>query len=200
MVVQDHRIGGGLDVQQHLLPAGRRGRDPHPLVLRVQALHRGAVRAVDQALALEARHVGVEAQVDQRLDGAPRPGLGHRARHRDPAGAPRRAPGVADRDRGARRGQALGDRDGLAGGRPDADLQRDGLGVHGRADALLQDALEAGLDQGAVIVHVSGLRCVAEGCMTEGVAERGGWGAWLRRAWTAERARENVRPRGGPPR
>ncbi|WP_256864145.1 hypothetical protein [Streptomyces avermitilis] len=38
---------------------------------------------------------------------------------------------------------------------PHRHLQRYGLGVHGGADALVENAPEAGFDQGAVVMHGS---------------------------------------------
>ena len=68
-----------------------------------------------------------------------------------PQGAPHRAPtsigsGVAASP------SATGT--GSLGRVPDGHLQRHGLGVHGGADALVEDALEAGFDQAAVVMHV----------------------------------------------
>ena len=90
-------------------PAAALGH-PYPLVARVQALHRRAVGPVDQALALEARHVLVEAEVDDRLDRLARPLVRHRPVHRDqlvPQGAPHLAP-TAIGSRGAARPSATG--------------------------------------------------------------------------------------------
>lgn len=99
VVVEDHRVRRGLDMQQHLL-AARDGRsDPYPLVARVEALHRGAVGPVDEALALEPGHVLVEAEIEDRLDRTARPLLGDGPGDPEPAGAPGRAPPVAGLDR-----------------------------------------------------------------------------------------------------
>ncbi len=156
VVVEDDRVGGRLDVQQHFLAALGGCTDAHPLVARVETLHRGAVGAVDEALALEARHVLVEAEVEQRLDGPARPGLGDRTGDPEPAGAPRSAPPVADRDRLRRTGQSLRDGDGLTRCVPDGDVQRDGFRIYGRPDALVENALQTGFDQAAVVVHEGG--------------------------------------------
>jgi hypothetical protein len=153
VVVEDGGVGRGLDVQLDLLAARRLVGHAHPLVVRVDALHRGAVGPVDQALALESGLVGVEAEVEQRLHGPARPLGRDGAAHGDPAGPPGHSPGVAHGQRLPGRYQALGDRHGFAGGVPDADLQRDGLGVDRRDDALDQDARESGFDETAVIVH-----------------------------------------------
>src|SRR5690606_3591152 len=86
-------------------------------------------------------------------DGAARPLLGDGAGDAEPAGAPGGAPAGAHPDRLRLGGEPLRDRDGLAGGVPHRDVQGHGLGVHGRADALVEDTLEAALDQAAVVMH-----------------------------------------------
>ncbi len=154
-VVEDHGIGGGLHVQQDRLAAHGPVGDPHPLVAGVEALHRRPVRAVDQPLALETRHVLVEPQVQQRLDRTARPPLGHRPRHGEPAGAPGRPPRGTHLDGRARGRQALGDGHRLARGVPHGDAQRHRLRVHGRADPLVQHPPETGFGDGAVVVHAS---------------------------------------------
>ncbi|BFO19080.1 hypothetical protein SHKM778_54680 [Streptomyces sp. KM77-8] len=50
---------------------------------------------------------------------------------------------------------------------PHRDLERHGLGVHGGTDALVEDALEAGFDQGAVVMHAG--RSRVEGGWSRGV-------------------------------
>ncbi len=153
VVVEDDGVGGGLDVQADLLAALGGGADAHPLVARVEALHRGAVGAVDQALALEAGHVLVEAEIEDRLDGPPGPLLRHGAGDAEPAGTPGSAPAGAHLDGLGVGRESFGDRHGLAGGVPHRDVERHGLGVHGGADALVEDALETGFDQVAVVMH-----------------------------------------------
>lgn len=165
----DDGVGGGLDVQAHLLAAPGGGADADPGGARVEPLHRGAVRPVHQALALEAGHVLVEAEVEERFDGPPGPCLGHGAGHPEPAGAPRRTPPSARLDRLGFSGQALGDRYGFAGRVPDRDLQRNGLGIHGGTDALVEHPPEAGLDQAGVVMHESG----SVGWADSGAARRG---------------------------
>ena len=166
---EDQRIGGGLDVQAHPLAARDGGPDPHPLVARVQALHRGAVGPVDQALALESGQVLLEAQVEQGLDGPARPRLGHGAGHPEPAGAPGGAPPGAHLDRPVLGREPLCDRHGLAGRVPHRDLERHGLGVHGRSDALAQDTAQAVLHQSAVVMH-TGCSLPGSGCSRVGLA------------------------------
>lgn len=168
VVVEDDGVGSCLDVQPHLFAALDGGADAHPLVARVEALHRGAVGPVDQALALEAGHVLVEAEVEERLDGPPGPGLGDGAGRAEPTGAPGSTPPGARLDRLGLGGESFGDRHRLAGRVPHRDVQRHGLGVHGGADALVEDALEAGFDQAAVVMHA------------ECSLERGGYQGWVR--------------------
>ncbi len=79
--------------------------------------------------------------------------LRHGAGDAEPAGAPGSAPAGAHLDGLGVGCESLGDRHGLAGGVPHRDVQRHGLGVHGGADALVEDALEAGFDQVAVVMH-----------------------------------------------
>ncbi|GAA2771822.1 hypothetical protein GCM10010521_57180 [Streptomyces rameus] len=153
VVVQDDGVGGGLDVQAHLLTARDGRADPYPLVARVEALHGRAVGPVDQALALEARHVLVEAQVQYGLDGLPGPRRGHGPGHPEPAGAPGSTPPGAHLDRLGLGGEPLRDRHGLAGRVPHRDAERYGLRIHGGADTFVEDAPEAGFHQSAVVMH-----------------------------------------------
>ncbi len=96
VVVEQHRVGRGLEVQVDDLAALRRVGDRHPLVARVDALHRGAVGAVHESLTLEARHVLVETEVHAYLDGASGPRLGNLACEVEPGRSPGRAPLTSD--------------------------------------------------------------------------------------------------------
>ncbi|GAA2850530.1 hypothetical protein GCM10020220_044890 [Nonomuraea rubra] len=144
-------------MQPHLLAALGGVADPYPLVARVEPLHRSAVGPVDQALALEARLVRVEAEIQDRLHDPAAPLRGDGAGDGEPARPPRRTPRLAHRDRLALGRQALRHRDGLAGRVPDGHLQGDGLGIDRRADPLVQHALQPGFDQIAVVMHQAGL-------------------------------------------
>ncbi|GHA04426.1 hypothetical protein GCM10010303_12770 [Streptomyces purpurascens] len=53
---------------------------------------------------------------------------------------------------------------------PHGHLQRHGLGIHGGADTLVEDALEAGFDQAAVVMHA--------GCSV-GRPGAGGYQGWV---------------------
>ncbi len=157
-VVDEDGVRGRLDVPLDPLAAGRGVGDAHPVVVRVERLDLAAVGAVDQALALEAGHHPVEAEVEDGLDGAARPVGRDAAGDLEPGGAPGRPPRLADRAGTVRGRQALGDGHGLAGGLPALDGERDGAGVHGGFDALREDAAEAVFGDAAVVVHGGGSR------------------------------------------
>ncbi|CAK7286774.1 hypothetical protein SGPA1_41034 [Streptomyces misionensis JCM 4497] len=95
----------------------------------------------------------------------------------EPAGAPRHTPAGAHPDRLRLGGQPLGGRHGLAGRVPHRDLEGNGLGVHGGADALVQDAAEAVLHRSAVVMHAG---CSLPGSRRHGSDSLGN--ALLRRA------------------
>ena len=76
-------------------------RDGDGLAARVDALHRAALGVADEALALEARRVGPEAEVEERLDAPARPRRRHLAGEAEPRRAPRRPPPPRRRRTGA---------------------------------------------------------------------------------------------------
>ena len=130
-----------------------------------------AVGPVDEALALEARHVRRRS----RGRGSPR-----RSGRPTPAGTvpvtvnqlvPQGAPHGVARPRSARVGAASPSATGTGspGACPDRDVQRYRFRVHGGPDALVEDALEAGFDQAAVVMH--------EGKLLEGQRDAGVRGA-----------------------
>ena len=131
----------GADVGQR--QAGAAGMD---------ALHRLPVDP-HQALGLEAGRVGVEAEVDHRLELRP----GHRRRHVDreaePRRAPRPAPVVADRERSVVAGHRLVVRHRLARRVPRRDRQRNRVAVHRREHSFVQLALDSSLDKRQIVVH-----------------------------------------------
>ncbi len=152
MVDQD-RVGGGLDVPLDLLAALGAVGHAHPVVVRVEGLDLAAVGPVDQAFALEPGHHPVEAEVEDGFHRAAGPVRGDRTGDPEPRGAPGRAPRVADRVGLVARRESFGDGDGLAGGLPALDGQRDRAGVDGGLDALLEDPAEAVFGDAAVVMH-----------------------------------------------
>ncbi len=179
VVVEQHRVGGGLDEVLDLLFALGGIRDGDPLVARVDRLHGGAAVAVDQALALEAGHVLVEAQVDQDLDALARPVGGNRAAQAEPGGSPGRAPDGADLVAGVFQAECLGRSDRLAGKLVPVDLQRGGNRVDGRADTFFEDSLDASEGQGDVVMH----ECLSPGCGPDAgvgalVCQEKSWHGW----------------------
>jgi hypothetical protein len=149
----DERVGRRLDVEVDRLPTLRVVGDPQPGVGRVEPLDGGAVGAVDERLGGEPGAVDGEPEVDHGLDGAAGPLGRDRPRQVEPARAPRRAPRLSHPGRAEGRLQRLGDGDRLAGGVPDLDPEGDGRAVDRRSQPLAQDALDAPLDQDAVVVH-----------------------------------------------
>ncbi len=154
-VVDEDRVGGGLDVPFDPLAALGAVGHAHPVVVRVEGLDLAAVGAVDQALALEAGHHPVEAEVEDGLHGPPGPSVGDGSGDLEPGGAPGRAPCVAGRAGLVGRGQTLGDGDGLARGVPPLDGQRERAGVDGGPDAFVEHPAEAVLGDAAVVMHDS---------------------------------------------
>ena len=132
----------------------------HPLVARVDGLHRRPVRPVDQALALEARHVRVEPEVDQQLHAPPGPLGGNPTREPEPGRPPGGAPRHPDLVRRVGQPQPLRRWHRLA--RELVPLDRDGSGhsVHCWLDPLLQHTLRPADGQDDVIVH----GCLSSGC------------------------------------
>jgi len=135
------------------------GCDRDPAVAGVQALDVAAVGTVDQTLGLHARAGGGPAEVDQQL--GRREVVGDLAGHVEPAGPPRRTPGVAHcaGDVGCRAG--LRERHRLAhpavGRRrhvPDLEIQLGHRRVERGADPLLHRPGDPGLDLASPIVHV----------------------------------------------
>ncbi len=152
-VVEQHRVGRRLDVELDRLAAGGVRGDRDPLRPGVQRPHRGAVRAVDQALGLEAGHVDVEAEVEQHLDPASGERGGHLAGDPEPGGVPSATP---RRPRGARlvRGrQPRGHRDRFAADPVGGQGQRVRAGVDRGTQPLLQDARHPGQRQVLIVVH-----------------------------------------------
>ncbi len=152
-LAEHHRVGRRLDEQLDVLAAGRGVRDRHPVVARVDRLHRLPAGAVDEPLGLEAGLDRVEARVDERLDAASGPGLRHGAAQPEPGRPPRRPPRRPDGEGGVVAGHALGGRHGFAGQWGRGERQRDGLGVDGGADPLVQDAAGAVDGERGVVVH-----------------------------------------------
>ncbi len=138
-VVRQYGVGGRLHVQLDRLVAGGGLGDAHPVVARVQALHRLAVRPVDQALALETGHVRVEAEVQYGFDGAPGPLRRDLPGDPEPGGAPGRPPPLPNLRRFIDGGQSLGGRHRLARRLPALDRQRHGAAADGGRDAVVQD-------------------------------------------------------------
>ena len=118
--------------------------DGHGLAPRMDALDRAAVRIADERLALESRRVGVEADVDDRLDATAGPRRRRGAAEPEPRRAPRRAPLAAHLER-----RQLVER------RSRFDRHRQPLGMHERENPVVQLAGDPLLDQLPVIVHPS---------------------------------------------
>lgn len=154
-VVDEDGVGGGLDVPFDPLAALGAVGHAHPVVVRVECLDLAPVGPVDQALALEAGHHPVEAEVEDGLHGPARPPGGDGSGDLEPGGAPGRAPRVAGRAGLVGRRQALGDGDGLARGVPALDGQRERAGVDGGLDALVEHPAEAVFGDAAVVMHDS---------------------------------------------
>ncbi len=99
----------------------------------------------EQAFALEAGGIRVEAEVDHGFDPFARPLVGPRAGQLEPGGPPRSAPRTADGERF----EMIEVGSGL-------DRQRPAVRVDERKHALPQLALDALLDQVPVVVHTPG--------------------------------------------
>lgn len=152
-VLDQDGVGGGFDVPLDPLAALGTVGDAHPVVVRVERLELAAVRPVDQALALEARHHAVEAEVEDGFDGAARPVGRDGAGDLEPGGVPGRTPRVPGLAGLVAGRQRLRHRDGLVRRVPALDGQRERAGVDGGCDALLEDPAEAVFGNAAVVVH-----------------------------------------------
>ncbi len=137
--LRQQRVRRGLD--DELDRSGLSGHR-HGLAPGVDALHGSALGVAHEALALEARGIGPEAEVEERLDPPARPRRRHLAGEAEPRRAPRRSPALAD-----------GERRQVVEPRPGLDGEGDASRVHERQDALGQLARDAFLDELAVVVH-----------------------------------------------
>ncbi|MDQ0727986.1 hypothetical protein QFZ21_002986 [Microbacterium sp. W4I20] len=154
VVVEQHGVGCGLEVQlDGLVAVGGLG-DRQPLVARVDALHRAAVRAVHECLALEAGHVDVEPEVDDGFDAAAGPLGGDGSGEPEPGGPPGGTPRLSDGAGREVEGEAFRGTDRLSGQLVEFDGQRHGCRVDRRADALLEDPLDAADGERGVVMHV----------------------------------------------
>ena len=169
VVVEQHRVGRRLQVQLDLLAAGRVAGDRDVLVARVERLHRGAVRQVDQRFGLEPGHVHVEAEVGEQLHPPAGPLRRHRAADPEPGGAPGRPPRGADLVGRVLQGEALARRDRLARQRVPVELDRGAGAVDGGDDALGEHTADAAARELDVVVH-GFLRGRAGGAAGRGVA------------------------------
>ncbi|MEJ7720155.1 MAG: hypothetical protein WKF58_06760 [Ilumatobacteraceae bacterium] len=91
--LREGRVRGRLHRELDILT---RRVDGDGLASRVDALDRDAARVQHQSLALEARRVRLEPEIDERLNGSAAPRRRDLAAETEPGGRPRRSPAVAD--------------------------------------------------------------------------------------------------------
>ena len=165
VLARDVGVGGGLD--EHVdLPLT--GRDRQPRVERRDRLDERAVGPVGEPFGLEARARAVVAEIDEHLDARAggrlgQPGGGHLARHPQPHGRPRAAPAPAERHRleGLPDGGLEGH--GLALDLPRGRGERVSIPIQRRLQMIAHEAIEAGDDEGVVLVHGRFLLTVVTG-------------------------------------
>ena len=134
-------------------------------VARVQAFDDGPVRPVDRGLGLEPRlSAGVaEVHVDLELDAVPAPARRRVSGDPKPRRRPRRAPHLARDHRFQVLRPGHPERHRLSRHLPAGGDQRGSPAVHRRDDALADEAIDAHLDQGSVVVHGSPVRSQVRG-------------------------------------
>lgn len=175
----DGRVGGQFHEQVDAVAGGGALGVQHAAVVGVQALDRGAVGVVDQALGLAAGSLGeVEAEVEDCLDAASGPLLGDLRARPQPCGRPGAAPAGSEGEGLVVGVQRLGHRDGFALDLPGAEDERAGGAVEGGADHPVQQLADPGLGDPEVVMHRGG---PSRGC-ARGRVRAGGWCPGCRRA------------------
>ena len=137
--LRQHRVGRRF---HHELDRARPVSDRHGLAAGVDALHRTTLGVAHEALALEARRVEAEAEVEQRLDTSTRPRRRDVTAEAERRRPPRRAPATTDLER-----RQVVER------WPGLDGERQALGVDEGQDPLGDLPGDPLLDQLAVVVH-----------------------------------------------